>query len=433
MIAKNIIVKFEGFEVGVLSQLEGANYASFQYYPDWVAEGFSISPLEMPLTSEVYSFPALPKETFKGLPGVFADSLPDDFGNAVINQWLAKQGKDKNEFGALDRLLYIGKRGMGGLEYEPALANDQSAPETLDIAELAELAQSVLNDREGVSVDTREDDGIYQLFQIGTSAGGARAKAVIAMNNDRTHIISGQVAVPDGYQHFLIKFDGINTSNTEQQAFGDPKGYGAMEYAYYRMAVDCGIDMSPCELLEEGGRKHFVTKRFDREQNQKYHVLSLCGMDHTDFRQVGQYSYEELLAVARRLNLTHSEQVEIFKRMVFNVVARNHDDHTKNFAFLVDDNIEWALAPAFDIAYSYKPESQWVAKHSMTINSKREGFDREDLLTVSDLITELKRNEAEGIIDATIDVVKQWESYAETAGVPNALIELISSNLRIGL
>jgi len=265
---------------------------------------------------------------------VFADSLPDDFGNALINAWLARQGKDKAQFSALDRLLYTGKRGMGALEYEPATSGMGVAAFDVDLAELVHLAQNVLNQREQFSAELDEKNAMSHLIQVGTSAGGARPKAVIAINADRSKIVSGQVDAPPGFEHYLLKFDGIQQHDQHAETFGDPQGFGVMEYVYYQMALACEIEMQASELLEEGERRHFMTKRFDRIQNQKYHTLSLCGMAHADFRKPGQYSYEELLGVARRLNLSHKEQVQIFRRMVFNVIARNHDDHTKNTAFL---------------------------------------------------------------------------------------------------
>jgi serine/threonine-protein kinase HipA len=431
MIANTITVKFQGVEVGVLSYVSGDGYATFQYYPDWAMNGFAIDPINMPLSNEPYKFTGIDRDVFRGLPAVFADSLPDDFGNAVINQWLASQGNSIEDFGPLDRLLYIGNRGMGGLEYEPAVDTESNQPVQLQISSLVEMAQEVLNDRTDLRMDLKHDDAMYQLCQIGTSAGGARAKAVIAINDDMSEVRSGQVDVPEGFEHYLIKFDGVNPKNKNDQGFGAAMSFGIMEYAYHVMAIACGIDMMHCDLFEENGRSHFVTKRFDRASNQKYHTLSLCGIAHASFRKIGQYSYEEFLSIARELDLTHSEQVQIFTRMAFNVIARNQDDHTKNFSFLVNDDLEWQLAPAFDIAFSYDPSSQWVAKHAMPINGKRDNFARDDLLSVAKLITGFRVAQSNMKLFKTIAVVSKWETYANEYGVAEKLTALVAKNLRL--
>ncbi|WNN47962.1 type II toxin-antitoxin system HipA family toxin [Siccibacter colletis] len=433
MIAKACKVQFSGIDVGTLAITEHSPWAAFEYDPAWIAEGFSVSPVHMPLSRAVYQFPTLSAETYRGLPAVFADSLPDDFGNALINSWLARQGLDKTQFGAIDRLLYTGARGMGALEYQEAIPVSETSDDTLQLSALVDLAQRVLNDRNHVHIEANEQDAMSHLLQVGTSAGGARPKAVIAVNADRTRILSGQVSIPDDFDHYLLKFDGVTEHHDDSETFGDPKGFGLMEYSYYLMATRCGITMSPCEILSENGRSHFMTRRFDREGNQKYHTLTLCGMDHADFKKPGQYSYEELLALARRLGLSIKEQEQIFRRMVFNVIARNHDDHTKNTAFYVDDNFRWALAPAYDIAYSYKPGSQWVDQHQMTIDGKREGFTRENLLAVSRLISRLSDKKANSIIDRTLHEVRQWQTVAEEVGVFPALRDEITKNLRTEL
>ncbi|MBB1202789.1 type II toxin-antitoxin system HipA family toxin [Enterobacteriaceae bacterium 89] len=429
MIAQACKVQFSQIDVGTLAVTGDSPWATFEYDPAWVAEGFSLSPIHMPLSNALWQFPALSQETWRGLPAVFADSLPDDFGNALINSWLARQGLDNRQFGALDRLLYTGTRGMGALEYQDAIELPARHADELQLSALVELAQKVLNDRSHVEIEASEQDAMAHLLQVGTSAGGARPKAVIAVNKDRSRILSGQVNVPKGYEHYLLKFDGVVEHHADEETFGDPKGFGLMEYSYYQMATDCGVIMSPSEILQENGRSHFMTRRFDREGNQKYHVLTLCGMDHADFRKPGHYSYEELLAVCRQLGLSVKEHEQIFRRMVFNVVARNHDDHTKNTAFYVDDSFRWALAPAYDIAYSYKPGSPWVDQHQMTINGKRDGFTRSDLLAVSALISRLSVKKANQIIDETIGVVKAWPQYAEQNGVFAGLRDEITRNL----
>lgn len=433
MVAKVCAVKFGDFLVGALSYADDSPYARFEYSPEWLTYGFSLSPLHMPLRPGVFAFPTLSEATYKGLPSVFADSLPDDFGNAIINAWQARKGLDPSEFKALDRLLYTGKRGMGALEYEPALRLSADTRFDVDIAELVGLSQQVLSERESFVGSLQDDDGISHLLQIGTSAGGARPKAVIAINEDRTKILSGQVDAPEGFEHYLIKFDGVSTQNKSSQTFGDPSGFGVMEYVYYLMANDCDITMMPCDLFDEHGRRHFMTKRFDRIENQKYHCLTLCGMDHADYKQPGHYSYEQLLGVLRKLNLSHDAQVQIYRRMVFNVIARNQDDHTKNVSFFVDDDFQWQLAPAYDIAFSYKPDSDWVSQHQMSINGKRDHFSEEDLLAVAKHITNLSQAKAKDIIVDTIAVVRTWKERATKWGVPDHLIETAANAHRLSM
>ena len=433
MVATYCTVEFDGVMAGALAKDAGSPITSFEYTEDWLAGGFSLSPLYLPLQRGTFSFPNLAYDTYKGLPAVFADSLPDDFGNALIDAWLARRGLTASNFYAIDRLLYTGTRGMGALEYQPAIPMEKDDAFELDLSELVTLAQNVLDARNDFSATLSSPSAMTRLLQVGTSAGGARPKAVVAINDAHTHILSGQVDAPPGYTHYLLKFDGVEEHRQGVQTFGDPKGFGLMEYAYYLMAKACGIDMSPCDLLTEGDRQHFMTRRFDRIDNQKYHILTLCGMAHADFRKPGQFSYEQLLSVAREINLTPKEQTEIYRRMVFNVVARNHDDHTKNTSFYVDDNYEWALAPAYDMAWSYRPGSEWVDRHQMSINGKRDDFVRDDLLQVGKLISTLSRNKANQIIDNTLEVVSQWPDTAKDVGVFAALADDIARSHRLHL
>lgn len=349
MIADSCEVLFDGIPVGYLAYVDDSGFATFEYTKEWQNEGFSLSPIHLPLNNQLFTFPALLFETFRGLPAVFADSLPDDFGNSLINAWLTRKGQDKSQFLALDRLLYTGTRGMGALEYQPSNNNPGVDSQPILIGELVAMAQKVLDSRDELQLNDYEEPSLTELLQIGTSAGGARAKAVVAVNADRSEIRSGQVDAPEGFEHYLLKFDGVEEHKSDKETFGDPKGYGVMEYVYHLMARDAGIIMSGCELLRErnSDRAHFMTKRFDRINNQKYHVLSLCGMAHADFRKPGAFSYEELLAVCRQLGLSNKEQEQIYRRMVFNVVARNHDDHTKNWSFMVDDNFKWTFFGVF--------------------------------------------------------------------------------------
>lgn len=422
--------------VGALAWQPDTATATFEYTPEWTGENVQLSPLQMPVTANgqrIFQFPQLNRDTYKGLPACFADTLPDDFGNAVINAWLARNGRDPNSFTPLERLLYTGTRGMGALEYAPAIRKTQNTSGTLELESLINMAQQVLNQRTQVFDQIHAKDDLNGILQVGTSAGGARAKALIAIDSTRTEIRSGQVDAPPGFEHYLLKFDGVVEHNTNQETFGDPQGFGRMEYAYYLMAKDAGINISPCELLLDGQRAHFLTKRFDRIGNYKLHYQSLCAMDHADYKKPGQYSYEQLFSVARQLRLKRADAVEIYRRMVFNIVARNHDDHTKNTGFLLAGPREqWQLAPAFDIAYSYKAGSPWVNSHQLSLNGKRDNFIRDDLLQAAALISNFTK-EAKQIIQQITEVVSNWDSYADKAEVDKNFAKRIKDNLRLAL
>jgi len=426
-----------GHLVGALAYDPNTKISTFEYAPEWINKGIELAPLHLPLSKQKFQFPHLNPETYKGLPAVFADTLPDDFGNAVINAWLARNGRDVHSFSALERLLYTGKRGMGALEFAPAISAAETKNEQLELNSLVEMAQQIIDQRSKLITDVMPEEtnnaAMSALFQVGTSAGGARAKALIAINKDRTQLRSGQTDAPGGFEHYLLKFDGVEEHKINSEVFGDPKGFGRMEYAYYLMAIDAGVTMSHSELLMDGERAHFMTQRFDRIGNKKCHMISLCALDHADYKKPGSYSYEQLLAVARQLRLSRQDAIEIYRRMVFNVIARNHDDHTKNTAFLLTDlNTPWKLAPAFDIAYSYKKDSPWVNAHQMSLNGKREGFAREDLIAVAGLIGNFKK-QAEQIIDQVSAVVSDWQRYADKAGVFEDLAKEIQLNHRLNI
>lgn len=427
-------VRLWGELVGALAWNDATGVATFEYAPEWRAGGVDIAPLHMPLAATKYQFPGLHRNTYRGLPAAFADVLPDDFGNAVINAWLARQGRDANSFTPVERLLYTGRRGMGALEFLPAIEQQDAASPSIELESLVRMAQTILDERthlqQAVTETAAEQDAMQAILQVGTSAGGARAKAVIAINAGRTEIRSGQVDAPAGFEHYLLKFDGVEEHKIDSETFGDPQGFGRMEYAYYLMARDAGINISPSELLIEGERAHFMTRRFDRIGNRKLHYVSLCAMDHADFKRPGEYSYEQLLSVARQLRLPREDAIEIFRRMVFNVVARNHDDHSKNVGFiLADKQSGWRLSPAFDVAYSYKPGSPWVNAHQLSLNGKRDHFVMADLLAVSRLIGNFR--DAEKIILHIREVVGEWSHYAEKAGVFAGLQQEIANHLRL--
>ncbi|MDX2506355.1 MAG: type II toxin-antitoxin system HipA family toxin [Gammaproteobacteria bacterium] len=418
--------------VGALAYDDKTGYCTFEYAPQWIAKGIEISPIHLPLSSRKYTFYDLPEATYKGLPGTFADTLPDDFGNAVIDAWLAREGRDKTSFTALERLLYTGNRGMGALEYSPVTNTRLNRSSSIiELDSLVKMAQLVLDERAHLMEKITDDreEALTAMLQVGTSAGGARPKAVIGINPERTVLRSGQVDLPEGFEHYLLKFDGVVEHSSSHQTFGDPQGYGRMEFAYYNMAKAAGINMSHCELLEDGQRAHFMTKRFDRIGNQKLHYQSLCAMDHADYKKPGEYSYEQLFTVMRTLKLKRAEALEMFRRMVFNIVARNHDDHSKNFGFLLNSDSRWELAPAFDVAYSYRKGSPWVNSHQLSVNSQRDNFSKNDLLVVAQTFIK----EAEEIIEEVTEVVSRWTSFAKDAGVFPEFTQKIQSMHRLSL
>ncbi|TNH44564.1 type II toxin-antitoxin system HipA family toxin [Photorhabdus luminescens subsp. sonorensis] len=438
MVMEVINAIYNQHKVGAVSFDSSKNLGLFQYDPSFISKGIELSPLKMPLTNKIYSFPELGYDTFKGLPGLIADSLPDDFGNAVLNAWVAAQGKSPNDITPLQRLQYTGKRGMGALEYVPATKmRNLNSSKQVEIDSLVSIAQEILNSRGDFTVELinngREDlEAMMSLLSVGMSAGGARPKAVLAFNEDFTQVRSGQVKVPNGFTHYLMKFDGVSEHNKNQETFGDPLGYGAMEYVYHLMAIDCGIDMMPCHLLPEGDRRHFITQRFDRNGNEKVHVQTLNGLAHVDYKKPGSFSYAELFFVARQLKLSAKAADQLLRRMCFNIIARNHDDHSKNFAFILK-NKKWDLAPAYDLAYSYKPDSRWVNSHWMSLNGKRDSFTRQDFYSLEKLSPLFTKKMVNGIIEEIIEKVSAWSKIAADFGVPKSLIDLVDTNLRLNI
>lgn len=439
MVKEVIAVQYKEHEVGAVSFDTSTGIGAFEYSPEFIKTGIELAPIKMPLSSKIYSFPELDYPTFKGLPGLVADSLPDDFGNEVLNAWVAAQGKSPDEITPLQRLQYTGKRGMGALSYSPATKlKSLNASQQVEISSLVAIAQEVLDSREEMKVslsdDGREDkEAMLALLSVGMSAGGARPKAVLAFNENFTQVRSGQTDTPQGFTHYLMKFDGVSEHNKNKETFGDPMGYGAMEYVYYLLAKKCGIDMMHSDLLQEGDRRHFITQRFDRIGNEKRHVQTLNAMSHISYKQPGSFSYAEIMAVARKLRLSAKDAEQIFRRMVFNVVARNHDDHSKNFAFMLDNGANWKLAPAYDLAYSYKPGSKWVNSHWMKINGKRDDFTKNDFYTFEKLSPIFTKKKIDQIIDETVEHVSTWSVLAQDKGVPSSLIEEVEGNLRLNI
>lgn len=425
-----------GRTIGAVALEEGDAHASFQYASEFAGSGIELSPLVMPLTTTPYRFPELSLQSFHGLPGLLADSLPDKFGNALIDAWLAKEGRPPESFNAVERLCYVGTRGMGALEYRPVkFPFRQRKSQPLKIDALVELASEILTNRRQLNGsfldDGEREEALRNILRVGTSAGGARAKALIAWN-PRTHEVrSGQVNAGDGFEYWLLKFDGV--AGNRDKEMEDPKGFGRIEYAYSMMAEAAGIDISPARLLEENGRRHFMTKRFDRgAHGEKIHMLSLAALAHYDYNMAGAHSYEQALAVIRRLELGMNAIEEQFRRMVFNIVARNQDDHVKNIAFLMDKTGRWSLSPAFDVTHAYKPTGEWTATHQMTANGKREGFERADLKAVARTAM-MKRGRDDEIIDQVLDAVRQWPAFAAKAGLSERWIASVQADHRLDL
>ncbi|MCF6337517.1 MAG: type II toxin-antitoxin system HipA family toxin [Gammaproteobacteria bacterium] len=425
-------VRLWGRSIGAISLADGDNVASFEYDPAFIGSGIEIAPLMMPSASRVYRFPELSRQTFHGLPGLLADSLPDKFGNALIDAWLATQGRQPDSFNALERLCYTGERGMGALEFTPAIGPQARQANQIHIDTLVKLASQVLSHRSDLRASfagAEKERALADILRVGTSAGGARAKAVIAWNPASNEVRSGQVPGGEGFEYWLLKFDGV-TGNQDKE-LEDPQGFGVIEYAYYLMAKDCGIEISECRLFEENGRQHFMTRRFDRLANgEKRHMQSLCALAHFDFNLAGAYSYEQTLLVIRQLGLPMKTIEEQFRRMVFNIIARNQDDHVKNIAFLMDKSGTWSLSPAFDLTFSFNPVGRWTASHQMMLNGKRDNFTLDDFKACAKTAA-MKRGRAEAIIREVQQVVSNWQIYAEDAGVPSVWQTQIQNVLRL--
>lgn len=419
-------VKLWGKLVGVVFWDSAKQIANFEYTSKFVQSDLEVSPLRMPLeANRIYSFPELNIKTFKGLPGMLADSLPDNFGNALINRWLAEQGRDPDSYNPIERLLYQGKRSMGALEFEPAENVISNTSTKIELEGLVEAANIALHNKERLDVHLQSKDSeLLQIMKVGTSAGGARAKAVIAYNEKTNEVKSGQLNASEGFSHWLIKLDGVTDNELR-----DPKHFGRIEYAYYKMATSCGIEMTECRLLEENGRAHFMTKRFDRiGEKEKLHAQTLCGLAHFDYNIPGAYSYEQLFQTMRTLRLPFTDAEQIYRRMLFNVVARNQDDHTKNVSFLMDKAGKWRLSPAYDVAYSYNPQGDFTSFHQMSINGKRDNFNREDFLKVAQSINLKKSSE---ILEEIISAVSQWNKVAKDCGIPENQIKSIAAMHRL--
>ncbi len=421
-----------GTRVGAVSWDERRSLGVFQFEPAFVPSGIQIAPLTMPLRESPYEFPALRRESFYGLPGLVADSLPDRFGNRLIDEWCARTGRDPERFNPVQRLCYIANRGMGALEFEPTIAGAPSSERTLEVAELVELARAVLGERQALagSLDGRDDRAaIEDILRVGTSAGGARAKAVLAYNEATGEFRSGQVSADEGFTYWLIKFDGVSGEGDRDVA--ESQGYGAIEYAYALMAQAAGLEMARCRLHIEGSRRHFMTRRFDRtESGQKLHMTTLAGLAHFDFNDAGAHSYEQGVQVMRRLHLGVDQLEQLVLRAYFNVAARNHDDHVKNIAFLMDRSGQWRLSPAYDIAYAYNPRGFWTHQHQMRVNGKADGFTTDDLLALAHMAG-VKQPRATALLARVSAALARWRDFAAEAGVPEDRAAQIQTTFRV--
>lgn len=410
--------------IGIIHQDVTKPYASFEYDTDFLNSGIEVSPLRMPLAKNIYEFPALAGEPFYGMPGLVADSLPDKFGNAVIEQWLMSLGKSLSDFTAIDRLCYTGKRGMGALEYVPASTDIKDIDENINVQEMVKLASDILADREGISLKAEDNLTYSQLVQVGSSAGGARAKAIIAWNEETNEVRSGQAQLGTGYDYWLMKFD--NVTKNGDHGLEDKPEYTLIEYAYYLMAKKAGVIMNECRLYESAGEHHFMTKRFDRKNGRKLHMQSLGALAHISYQEPGICSYELAAMYMKEVGISYKETEQFYRRMVFNCLAVNQDDHVKNISFLMDRNGKWSLSPAYDITFSYNPTNKWLRAHQMTVNGKTTGIGLSDLLEAGSKMG-IKERRCKDIIREVLTSVREFSVFAEQVGIKEKTCQYIHS------
>lgn len=420
-------VKMFGLTVGSVSWNEQYGIARFEYDPDFVKSGIQPSPILMPTREgRVYSFGDLNSETFKGLPGMLADSLPDTYGRALFDKWLSLTGRVSSN--TIETLCFMGKRCMGALEFEPAIEPTFKETHNIEIESLVDVAREALTEKESFQTNLSDDkkNAIADILRLGTSAGGQRAKAIIAYNKETGEVRSGQSDAPDGFDYYLIKLDGVSAT----AGLKETGNYGRLEYSFSQLVKKCGIEMTECSLIEENGRAHFLTKRFDRINGEKIHMQTLCGIAHMDYRLLRGYSYEQAFNVMRGLRLSYAEAQEMFRRIVFNVVIRNQDDHTKNISFLMDKHGKWKLSPAYDMCYSYKPDGSWTSAHQMSVNGKYDGITRKDLL---ELASRNNIRNASQIMDEVCDICATWPQIAKECDVPQSMVDRYLPNMQFKL
>lgn len=405
-----IEVRIWGQTVGAVALDPRLGYYAFEFDPRFAASGIDLAPLAMPLAKarEPFVFSDLPEASFKRLPALLADALPDDFGNSLIDAWMAGKGVAKSAITPLDRLAYMGKRGMGALEFRPTRGPNVASQTAIKLSKLVDSARQAVHGE--IDTDTHAKAALAQIIQVGTSAGGARAKAAIAWNPATSEIRAGQFDVEDGFEHWLLKFDGMGKDNE----LGASQDYGRIEYAYSLMASEAGIAMMPCRLLEENGRAHFMTRRFDRDGNRKHHMQTLCAMAHLDYKQKATHDYNQLFLTIVQLGLGHEALTEAFRRMVFNIMAANCDDHSKNFSFLLRQGSQWELAPAYDVTHAYNPQGEWTYQHLMSVGGRFSGITQADCLSVAD---HFGIGPAKQVIRQVKAAIDRWPEFAAQAGV----------------
>lgn len=410
--------------IGIIHQPRGRKYASFEYDRNFLNSGIEVSPLKMPLASNVYEFPDLADGAFYGLPGLVADSLPDRFGNAVIEKWLLSRGKSISDFTAIDRLCYTGKRGMGALEYVPATADIEDIDENINVQEMVRFASEVLNDRKKITLNAKNKLAYSQLVQVGSSAGGARAKALIAWNERTNEVKSGQLQLGEGFDYWLMKFD--NVSKNGDHGLEDRPEYTLIEYAYHKMAVACGIKMSECRIYRSGNDNHFMTKRFDRADSKKIHMQSLGALAHISYQEPALCSYELAARYMKEIGLVPREIEQFYRRMTFNCLAANQDDHVKNVSFLMDRTGRWTLAPAYDITFAYDKDNKWLRGHQMTVNGKTTDIKAADIVAAGTAMG-LKERRCKDIAEECTEVIAHFSDFAKEAGLRKETVDYINS------
>lgn len=416
-------VSMFGLPVGTFRWDDQYDVVRFEYDSRFVGRGLEPSPLMMPVREgRVYSFVDLDRETFKGLPGMLADSLPDTYGRTLFDRWLALTGRTSSN--PIETLCFFGKRCMGALEFEPAMDMPYDPHARFEIDSLVSVASDALAEKSSFGVNLNDDkkSAIAEILRLGTSVGGQHAKAIIAYDKVTGEVRSGQVEAPQGFDYYLIKLDGVSAT----AGFRETGNYGRLEYSFYELAKECRINMSECSLIEENGRAHFLTKRFDRKNGKKIHMQTLCGMAHYDYRIHRVYSYEQAFGVMRALRLPYSDATEMFRRMVFNVVVRNQDDHTKNISFLMDEDGRWRLSPAYDMGYAYNPNGGWTATHQMSVNGKFDDINRDDLLVFA---RQNNIKDAKSVIDEVCEAVSRWPQMARGCGVPQTTVDRIRGDM----